>query len=355
MEAGTLFDRSPLPGTDTVSPLLVIDRLTVGFGPHGREQPIVRGLSLTIAPGETLALVGESGSGKSVSSLAVMGLLPQPGGRVMSGSIFWNDGAEKVDLTRLKPSQMRRRRGDDMAMIFQEPMTSLNPVFTIGDQIAEAITAHRRLSRRAAEAEAVDMLKLVGIPEPENRMRAYPHELSGGMRQRVMIAMALSCNPKLLIADEPTTALDVTIQAQILRLIKRLQAKLGMSVLFITHDLGVVAEIADRVAVLYGGRIMEEGNVRQLISRPRHPYTQGLMQAVPRISGEARDSELFALPGNVPDPANLPSGCVFRDRCIHARPGICDIDEPGLELSGHGHSVRCVRWREIESMVPHVG
>jgi oligopeptide transport system ATP-binding protein len=252
------------------------------------------------------------------------------------------------DLAKLDAAAMRRIRGNEIAMIFQEPMTSLNPVYTIGDQIIEAITRHQGRSGRAAFARAVEMLTLLGIPEPEHRMRTYPHQISGGMRQRVMIAMALSCNPALLIADEPTTALDVTIQAQILDLIKRLQHQLGMAMIFITHNLGVAAEIADRIIVMYAGRIVEEGPVHAIFREPRMPYTIGLLNSVPRLGMDhGAGNALATISGNVPNPRGLPPGCAFHPRCAYFKPGLCDAEIPPLEPTGKAGSVRCLRWREV--------
>lgn len=330
-------------------PLLEIRNLSVGFGHHAAPVPVVKDISFTIGSGETLAIVGESGSGKSVTSLAIMGLLPSGTGHVLGGSIIWQGGAAPIDLAMADRETRRRLRGSDIAMIFQEPMTSLNPVYTVGAQIAETVRLHRNVSKKAALNRAAEMLDLVGIPEPRRRLDNYPHEMSGGMRQRVMIALALACNPRLLIADEPTTALDVTIQAQILELIGRLQRDLGMAVMFITHDLGVVADIADRVAVMYGGRIVEMGTADEVIDAPLHPYTRGLLSARPRPALKSeRVHRLAVLPGQVPDPHNLPPGCLFHPRCFAFRPGLCDAGEPPLLPVGENRFVRCVRWREIE-------
>ncbi len=270
----------------------------------------------------------------------------------MGGEILFRgkDGQVK-DLTKLSEAEMRRIRGNDIAMIFQEPMTSLNPVYTVGDQIAEAIMLHQGKSRKEAMELAAEMLNLVGIPEPKKRLANYPHQMSGGMRQRVMIAMALSCNPSLLIADEPTTALDVTIQAQILELMKKLQEELKMSILFITHNLGVVAEMADRVVVMYAGRAVEEADVVPLFKDPLHPYTRGLLHSVPRLDLAAEHKErLEAIPGNVPNPLYLPPGCAFHPRCKHYVEGLCDREVPPLEDTGDGRQVRCVRWKEIREV-----
>jgi oligopeptide transport system ATP-binding protein len=329
--------------------LLEVRDLTVEFATEDGIVRAVDDVSFHIERGETLVVVGESGSGKSVTSLALMGLVANPPGRVASGTILLRgrDGATR-DLTRLDNAAMRQIRGNEIAMIFQEPMTSLNPIYTIGDQIIEAIRLHQGKSGRQAFARGVEMLELLGIPEPTRRMRSYPHQMSGGMRQRAMIAMALSCRPTLLIADEPTTALDVTIQAQILELIKRLQSELGMAVIFITHNLGVAAEIADRILVMYAGKIVEAGPARAIFHRPRMPYTIGLLNSVPRLGiDRATQHELVAIPGNVPSPRDLPPGCAFHPRCSYFAPGLCDREIPPLETSAPGHFVRCLRWGDI--------
>ncbi len=333
--------------------LLEVENLKVHFYTDEGVVKAVDGVSFHIDKGETLAVVGESGSGKSVTSLAIMRLIPTPPGRIVDGSVHFRgkDGVEK-DLVRLPESEMRRIRGNDIAMIFQEPMTSLNPVYTVGDQIAEAIVLHQKKTKKEALEMAAEMLDLVGIPEARKRLSNYPHQMSGGMRQRVMIAMALSCNPSLLIADEPTTALDVTIQAQILELMKQLQEEIGMSVLFITHNLGVVAEIADRVVVMYAGRAVEEADVVPIFKDPLHPYTMGLLNSVPRVDVAAEKQErLEAIPGNVPNPLFLPAGCAFHPRCRWYEQGRCDARVPELEPAGDGRMVRCFRWREIREGV----
>lgn len=306
----------------------------------------VDGVSFTVGAGETLAIVGESGSGKSVTSLSIMGLLPKDIGKVTAGSIKLR-GRE---LTTLSDSQMRAIRGKDIGMIFQEPMTSLNPVHTIGAQIAEVVIRHDRLSPAKARARAIEMLSIVGIPEPKRRVDNYPHQMSGGMRQRAMIAMALACEPQLLIADEPTTALDVTIQAQMLDLMQDLQRQMGMAIVFITHDLGVVAEVADRVVVMYAAQVVETAAVQTIFDRPLMPYTQGLLGSIPRLgsSGGAR-TRLRAIPGQVPAMGRLPAGCRFAPRCAHAAQ-ICTDALPPLEDAGAGHHIRCARWREIAQM-----
>lgn len=329
--------------------VLEVDNLQTHFSTDEGIVRAVDGVSFQLEAGRTLALVGESGSGKSVTSLSIMRLLQAGVGHIAGGRIMF-DGR---DLTRLPEAAMRRIRGNDIAMVFQEPMTSLTPVYTVGDQIAEAIMTHEPLSRRAARARAIELLETVGIPEPATRAHAYPHQLSGGMRQRVMIAIALACNPRVLIADEPTTGLDVTIQAQILDLMRRLQKDTGMAILFITHDLGVVAEMADRVLVMYAGRAVEEAGIDTLYRQPRMPYTQGLMASIPRLGATLAGEEhprLMAIRGNIPSPRNLPQGCAFHPRCNHAVQGICTGSVPPLEDTGAGHKVRCARWRELLSL-----
>jgi oligopeptide/dipeptide ABC transporter ATP-binding protein len=329
--------------------LLEVRDLRVEFAVEGGTVTAVDGVSFHINPGETLVVVGESGSGKSVTALSLMRLIETPPGRIASGEILLRGRDSRVrDLAKVEMAEMRALRGNDIAMIFQEPMTSLNPVYTVGDQIIEAIQLHQGKSGREAFARAVEMLEHLGIPEPERRMKAYPHQMSGGMRQRAMIAMALSCNPALLIADEPTTALDVTIQAQILELIKRLQGELGMAVIFITHNLGVAAEIADRIMVMYAGRVVEAGPARAIFREPRMPYTIGLLNSVPRLGmGETEDASLVAIPGNVPDARHVPKGCAFHPRCGFFEPGLCDAEVPALEAAAEGHTVRCRRWRVV--------
>ena len=331
--------------------LLAVTDLKTYFDTDDGTIRSVDGVTFHIGRGETRALVGESGSGKSVTSLSLMRLIASPPGRIAGGEMLFTgrDGRQR-DLARLSEAEMRGIRGNDIAMVFQEPMTSLNPVYPVGDQIAEAVRLHQGLGRRAATDAAAQMLELVGIPAARRRLKDYPHQMSGGMRQRVMIAMALCCRPALLIADEPTTALDVTIQAQILDLMRRLQAEIGMSILFITHNLGVVAEMADRVAVMYGGRVVEEGDVVEIFKSPRHPYTIGLLNSVPRTDyaaadrGEAR--RLEAIPGNVPNPRRLPPGCAFAPRCRHAIDA-CAAAVPDLADTGGGHMSRCIRWSEF--------
>ena len=289
--------------------LLSVRNLKTSFFTHVGEVKAVRGISFDVNEGEVLGIVGESGSGKSVTSLSIMGLLQYPG-RVVDGEILLNG----EDILTYSKNQMRRVRGKEIAMIFQDPMTSLNPVYTIGNQIMEMILEHEKMSRREARARAIEMLKLVGIPAAEKRIDSYPHEFSGGMRQRVMIALALSCNPKLLIADEPTTALDVTIQAQILNLIKKLNKQFGMTTMLITHDLGVVATVCDKVAVMYGGLIMEYGTADEIFYHPRHPYTMGLLGSIPHVDGGEK-RRLIPIDGTPPDLINPPKGCPFSTRC----------------------------------------
>ena len=331
--------------------LLEVQDLEVRFHASDGIVNAVNGVTFHIDDGETLAVVGESGSGKSVTSLAIMGLVPNPPGVVANGGILFRgkDRAER-DLLTLSQAELRRVRGNDIAMVFQEPISSLSPVYTIGDQIAEAIILHQHKTRREALRLAAAMLARLGIPEPQKRLRNYPHQISGGMAQRVMIAMALSCRPSLLIADEPTTALDVTIQAQLLELIAELQREIGMAVLFITHDLGVAAQVADRILVMYAGRVVEVGSVQQIFREPRMPYTMGLLRSVPRlVTDDAPLGHLDAIPGEMPNPQNLPRGCSFFPRCAYAVKGRCDAAVPELDEVSAGHEVRCVRWREIAS------
>jgi oligopeptide/dipeptide ABC transporter ATP-binding protein len=308
---------------DTPEPLLRIADLSVHFRTGNGLVRAVDGASYDVRRGETLAVVGESGCGKSVTAMAVLGLLPKPPAEIPSGSIEF-DGEELLDAS---PERLRQIRGNRISMIFQEPMTSLNPVFSIGNQIMEGLALHRGLSNEEARAEARHLLELVRIPAPEQRLDEYPHQLSGGMRQRVMIAMALACRPELLIADEPTTALDVTVQAQILELLRELQRELGMSIVLITHDLGVVAETAERVVVMYAGTVVERASVGALFERPRHPYTAGLFLSLPSLSDD--QDRLRPIEGAVPDALNLPRGCRFHPRCPFAMP-VCEEREPEL-------------------------
>jgi len=317
--------------------LLEIDRLSIDFATADGLLRAVDGFSLAIEAGETVAIVGESGCGKSVTAMSVLRLLPEPQAR-MHGAIRF----EGRDLLRLPIAAMRAIRGDAISMVFQEPMSSLNPVLTVGHQIGETLRLHQGLSARVARSRAVEMLALVGIPAPERRVREYPHQLSGGMRQRVMIAIALACNPKLLIADEPTTALDVTIQAQILDLMRDLQHRLGSAILLITHDLGVVAETAERVVVMYAGRIVEAAPVAALFATPKHPYTRGLLGAVPRLGSSLRGGRqrLAEITGVVPSLRDRPTGCAFAPRCALAA-DICRKQAPLLDATAQGHAVAC--------------
>ncbi len=320
-------------------PLLEVVDLKTHFRTDEGLARAVDGISFSLDAGRTLAVVGESGCGKTVTALSILRLLPMPPGEFAGGKILF-DGR---DLIQLSPKELVEIRGGDVAMIFQEPGTSLNPVFTIGDQITEAILLHRKMSNSEARAEVLRVLKEVRMSEPERRIDQYPHELSGGMKQRAMIAMALSCNPRLLIADEPTTALDVTIQARILDLLRSTQAKHGMAVLLITHDLGVVAEMADNVVVMYAGRIVERANVKELFSKPAHPYTHGLFRSLPRVDHESEALE--AIEGSVPLPTNFPTGCRFKDRCFAATEK-CNEDPPFVEIAD-AHMSACWFAKEV--------
>lgn len=313
--------------------LLEVKNLKTYFYTEDGVVKAVDGVSFYVNEGETVGLVGESGCGKSQTSLSIMRLISHPG-KIADGEIYFNG----QNLLGLSDNEMRKIRGNDISMIFQEPMSSLNPVFTVGFQISEALMLHHGLSKDEARKKAVEMLRLVGIPEPEKRVDEYPHQMSGGMRQRVMIAMALSCNPKLLIADEPTTALDVTIQAQILDLMRDLRRKFNTSIIMITHDLAVIAEMADRVIVMYTGKIVEEAPVRQLFKNPSHPYTQGLINSIPKLHMESE--RLEAIGGTVPNPLNLPPGCRFANRCKYAK-DICRQKEPPVVEIESDHRVAC--------------
>lgn len=316
--------------------LLTIRNLSTYFYTDEGVAKAVDGVDLELEEGGTLGVVGESGCGKSVTALSILRLVPDPPGKIVKGKIIFNG----TDLLTLSEAQMRKIRGRFISMIFQEPMTSLNPVFQIGDQIAEVLRLHEGLSKKEAWNRSVEMLKLVGIPSPERRVFEYPHQLSGGMRQRAMIAMALACTPKLMIADEPTTALDVTIQAQILELMNRLKKEKGMSVILITHNLGVIAETAKKVAVMYAGRIVEYAEVRPIFATPKHPYTQGLLKSIPRLDeGHARKQKLEAIPGLVPSLLDLPQGCKFSNRCKFVFEKC--IEEPALVEASPGHFSRC--------------
>ncbi|MDQ8018593.1 MAG: ABC transporter ATP-binding protein [Bordetella sp.] len=330
--------------------LLRVDDVRVEFNTRRGRAMVLNGVSFEARAGETLCIVGESGCGKSMTALTVLGLVPQPPGRVSGGRVLFGD----EDLLRASPERLRAVRGNRISMIFQEPMTSLNPVFTVGEQIAESLRLHAGLDRKAAHARAVEMLRQVGIPAPERRVDEYPHQLSGGMRQRVMIAMALACRPDILIADEPTTALDVTVQAQIFDLLRELQAERGTAIVLITHDMGAVAEMADRVIVMYAGRVIEQGTTEEVLGSPQHPYTQGLIACLPELGssqhGERR--ELAEIAGVVPSLWELGSGCAFRERCpsAHAR---CAQDVPPMfdaPLPGQpGHAAAC--WLLAEAAV----
>lgn len=317
-------------------PLLRVEHLSVGFRNKKSMTEIISDVSFDVKPGETVCIVGESGCGKSLTSLAIMGLLPQHG-KILNGSIIFNN----VDLTKKTTKELSRIRGNEISMIFQEPMTSLNPVHTVGKQIAEAILIHQSVSKKQAWQQAVELLKLVGIPSPETRVKSYPHEMSGGMRQRVMIAMALACHPKLLIADEPTTALDVTIQAQILEEMNALKKQFNMSILMITHDLGVVSEMADRVIVMYAGKVVEYADVKTLFKNPKHPYTQGLIASIPKMDEEVE--ELAIIPGTVPSAEDMPQGCRFSTRCPFAT-DLCTSQAP--KLYGNEQRVSCWMYTE---------
>ncbi|MBL8689164.1 MAG: ABC transporter ATP-binding protein [Rhodospirillaceae bacterium] len=317
-------------------PLLSVRNLTTVFRTAKGEVTAVDDVSFDLGRSEVLGIVGESGSGKSVTALSILGLLPQPPGRVAGGEIFF----EGQDLLKLPESRMERIRGRAISMIFQEPMTSLNPVFTVGDQVMETIRVHERLGAKATRERAIEMLEKVGIPSPERRIDDFPHQLSGGMRQRVMIAMALACSPKLLLADEPTTALDVTIQAQILDLLRQLQEEMNMAVIVITHNMGVVAEFADRVIVMYAGRIAEHAGVDDVFYRPCHPYTEGLLRSIPDLEVETR--RLRAIPGVMPSPFALPPGCRFQPRCPEAKPACAERQPALVDLGEHRHAA-CIR------------
>jgi peptide/nickel transport system ATP-binding protein/oligopeptide transport system ATP-binding protein len=320
--------------------LLEVRGLTTAFMTGRGEINAVEEVSFSLAEGEILGIVGESGSGKSVTALTIMDLLPKPPARVAAGEVVFAGQT----LTRMTDREMQRIRGPGISMIFQEPMTSLNPVFPIGDQIMETIAAHERLPQAELRRRAIAMLDRVGIPSAARRMDDYPHQMSGGQRQRVMIAIALACNPRLLIADEPTTALDVTIQAQILDLLMDLRDEFGMGVIIITHNMGVIAETADRVLVMYAGRVIEEAPVATIFDRPLHPYTRGLLDCVPSLTEDR--ARLVAIPGTLPDPARRPPGCAFAPRCGHAQPA-CSAAIPPLETPEPGHRVACLRAREL--------
>ncbi|WP_156290128.1 ABC transporter ATP-binding protein [Oceanobacillus salinisoli] len=314
--------------------ILEINHLQTSFFTKNAEIKAVDGLSFTIPKKKTLGVVGESGSGKSITSLSIMRLIDNPG-KIVGGEIYFKG----EDLLQKSESEMRKIRGNEISMIFQEPMTSLNPTLTVGQQISESYITHQELSKKEAKQKSLEMLKLVGIPSPKKRLKQYPHELSGGMRQRIMIAMALACDPDLLIADEPTTALDVTIQAQILDLINELQDRLGMGVLLITHDLGIVAETCDYVAVMYGGQVMEFADVKSLFTHPKHPYTVGLMKSIPPHDRDV-EGDLDVIKGSVPSPVEMPNGCRFAPRCPFAT-DLCHQKLPNIETDSYGNQIRC--------------
>ena len=313
--------------------LLEVRNLTVEFTAGKVPLTVVDGVSFSVRPGEAVGIVGESGSGKSITSLSILRLVPEPPGRVTGEIIF-----EGSDLMKLPKARMPEIRGRDIAMIFQEPMSSLNPVMTIGDQIGEALLVHGETDRRKRRERVVDLLRLVGMPDPAGRLGAYPDQFSGGMRQRVMVAMAIACNPKLLIADEPTTALDVTIQAQVLELMLDIRRRFNSAILLISHDLGVIAEICERVVIMYAGRIVEDADIRSIFTNPKHPYTQGLLKSVPTLTDERK--RLHQIPGSVPPPGTILSGCPFRPRCA-VRMDRCAVEMPPLVSHGPGHEAAC--------------
>jgi peptide/nickel transport system ATP-binding protein/oligopeptide transport system ATP-binding protein len=320
---------------DGAAPVLDVRDLRTVFRTRGGEVHAVNAVSFQLQPGELLGVVGESGSGKSVTMMSLLGLLPQPPAEVRGGEV-WLEGR---DLLRIGPEELRDVRGGQVGFVFQDPMTSLNPVFTVGNQIIEPLRRHLGMTRARAETRAAELLDLVGIPDARKRLQSYPHQFSGGMRQRVMIAMALACDPKVLIADEPTTALDVTIQAQILELVRDLRQKLGMAIVWITHDLGVIAGIADRVMVMYAGQVVEQAPVRAIFAQPRHPYTRALLKTIPSISG-ARAARLEVIAGQPPILRQAPAACPFQPRCAHAFDR-CARENPARRLVGPGHDVAC--------------
>jgi oligopeptide/dipeptide ABC transporter ATP-binding protein len=328
----------------TEEPILRVSDLSVGFSSGGTLARAVDGVSFEVRRGRTLGIVGESGCGKSVTAFSIMRLLPQPQGRILGGRILF----EGQDLVQAGNEELHRVRGGRIGMVFQEPLSALNPVQTIGRQLCEVLLLHKPITKREALQQAVALLAKVGIPSPEVRVGEYPHQLSGGMRQRVVIAMALSCNPAVLIADEPTTALDVTIQAQILELMSSLQRELGMAILLITHDLGVIAQVCDEVVVMYAGRVAEQGPVEAIFRRPTHPYTRGLLASIPRLS-TPRKSRLPTIEGAVPGLADMPAGCRYHNRCPWAE-ARCAAARPPLEPVAESHWVSCVKWRELS---PH--
>jgi len=336
-----------LPEFDGQLPVLDVRDLKTFFPTDNGTVRAVNGVSFVVREGETLAIVGESGSGKSVTGLTIMRLLGRTGAEIAGGEIWLtrSDGG-RVDLTQLPEASMARLRGSEIAMIFQDPMSSLNPVFPVGDQIAEPLRLHKGLSRRAARAAAIELLDMVGISDPAQRFDAFPHQLSGGMRQRIMIAIALACEPRLLIADEPTTALDVTVQAQIVALLRELQARRRMAMIFVTHDLHLVGDVADRVAVMYASQVVEEGRVADVLSRPAHPYTRALLSCIPRQQQGQPRRRMTPIPGTMPSALATPHGCRFHPRCAYAEDR-CIPALPALEPIAPERTARCIRWREI--------
>ena len=331
-------------GATGTGPLFRVDNLRVDFRSHAQTVRAVRGVSFQVAAGETFAIVGESGSGKTVSMMAVMRLLQSPPAHVEADALTF----QGRDLRAVPPRDWWRVTGEQIAMVFQDALTALNPVYTVGWQIAEMFRVHRpKMTRREIRERSIELLRKVGIPEPARRLDDYPHQFSGGMRQRAMIAMAIALEPRLLIADEPTTALDVTIQAQILDLMEELQDRLGMAIIFITHDLGVVAQMAQRVVVMYAGQVVEQGPVEEIFERPRMPYTAGLIASIPRLGRAEKGRRLRTIPGNVPSLSERPDGCRFSTRCGHVSV-ICTEEAPALEIRSDVHEVRCSRWRELD-------
>ena len=331
--------------------LLDVQDLKTHFFTDDGLVPAVDGVSFSLERGKTLGILGESGCGKSVTGYSILNLV-QPPGKIVGGRILYHQPERPLDLAALGPRSrtMQRVRGNEISMIFQEPMTSLDPLYTVGDQLMEAFLVHKGGTRQAARVRAVELVKRVGLPEPETLLERYPHQLSGGMRQRVVIAMALACDPQLLIADEPTTALDVTTEAQILELLKDLQSEYGMAILFVTHDLGVIAEMADEVIVMYLGKVVERAPVVELFDSPKHPYTQALMNSVPKLGGERR-WQLDTIRGMVPSPRNIPSGCPFHPRCDAFMAGRCDVNMPTLKTVGESkHEVRCLLYEPEETV-----
>lgn len=326
-------------------PILQVDKLKVSFTSGKKNVPAVQDVSFSLYEGEILGIVGESGSGKSVTSLTIMGLIPKPPGVIENGEILF----EQENLLTFDEKRMRDIRGNKISMIFQEPMTSLNPLFTVGDQLMEAIRLHTKASKKEARNRSVELLKLVGLPRAEELIDEYPHQLSGGMRQRVMIAMAMACHPKVLIADEPTTALDVTIQSQILSLMKELNEKTKTSIMLITHDLGVVAEVCDRVIVMYAGQIVEQGDVKAIFQNPKHPYTKGLLKSIPHV--HKKEDRLYSIPGNVPRPGTIKKGCFFAPRCEYAMDRCFEQSPSFNQTETSGHTVRCLLHEEMEGGV----